>query len=79
MASSFGSSSTTAVRELSGEWCSCRSGGSPGEAPSSTTRASSSFEVRRTLQDLPGADTVTASAWGPRGLVCRADATLPDS
>jgi hypothetical protein len=44
-----------------------------------TTRSDSSFEVRRTLQDLPGADTVTANAWGPRGLGCRAEATLPDS
>ena len=44
-----------------------------------TTRPNGSFEVRRTLQDLPGADAVTASAWGPRGLVCRAAATLPDS
>ena len=44
-----------------------------------TTRPSSSFELRRTLQDLPGADAVIASAWGPRGLVCRAAATLPDS
>lgn len=44
-----------------------------------TTRLNGSFEVRRTLQDLPGADAVTARAWGPRGLVCRAAATLPDS
>ena len=43
------------------------------------TRPNRSFEVRRTLPDLPGADAVTARAWGPRGLVCRADATLPDS
>ncbi|MGZ8707298.1 MAG: hypothetical protein ACXW0R_07935 [Gaiellaceae bacterium] len=43
------------------------------------TRPSGSFEVRRTLQDLPGADAVTARAWGPRGLVCRAAAVLPDS
>jgi hypothetical protein len=42
-------------------------------------RTDGSFEVRRTLQDLPGADVVTATAWGPRGLVCRATATLPDS
>ena len=39
--------------------------------------ASRSFEVRRTVPDLPGADTVTATAWGPGGLVCRATATLP--
>jgi hypothetical protein len=44
-----------------------------------TTRPAGSFEVRRTLRDLPGADTVTARAWGPRGLVCRAAATLPSS
>jgi hypothetical protein len=44
-----------------------------------TTRPSGSFEVRRTLPDLPGADAVTARAWGPRGLVCQATATLPDS
>jgi hypothetical protein len=44
-----------------------------------TTRPSGSFEVTRTVQDLPGADAVTAQAWGPRGLVCRAAATLPDS
>jgi hypothetical protein len=44
-----------------------------------TTRPNGSFEVRRTLQDLPGADAVTASAWGPRGLVCRATTTLPDA
>lgn len=34
-------------------------------------------EVRRTVPDVPGADTVTATAWGPGGLVCRATATLP--
>jgi hypothetical protein len=44
-----------------------------------TTRPSGSFEVRQTLQDLPGADAVTAQAWGPRGLVCRAVAVLGDS
>jgi hypothetical protein len=43
-----------------------------------TARAGGSFEVRRTLPDLPGADAVTARAWGPRGIVCRADATLPE-
>ena len=43
-----------------------------------TTRQSRSFELRRTLQDLPGDDTVTASAWGPRGLGCRATATLAE-
>lgn len=47
-----------------------------------TSRASdsgSAFEVRRTLQDLPGADAVTVRAWGPNGLVCHASATLPES
>ena len=44
-----------------------------------TTRPRGSFEVRRTLEDLSGADAITASAWGPRGLVCRAAATLPGS
>lgn len=44
-----------------------------------TTRASGAFEVRRTLRDLPGADAITARAWGPRGLVCRAAATLRES
>ena len=41
-----------------------------------TSRSSGSFEVRRSLRDLPGADAVTARAWGPQGLVCRASATL---
>src|SRR6476660_10254877 len=40
-------------------------------------RPGGSFEVRRLLRDLPGADTVTASAWAPRGAVCRVAATLP--
>ena len=44
-----------------------------------TTRPSGSFKVRRTLQDLAGADAVTARALGPGGLVCRAAAVLPDS
>jgi hypothetical protein len=44
-----------------------------------TARSTGSLEVRRVLRDLPGADTVTAQAWGPGGLVCRAGATLPDS
>ena len=43
-----------------------------------TRRQSRSFELRRALQDLPGDDTVTASAWGPRGLGCRAIATLAE-
>jgi hypothetical protein len=42
-----------------------------------TTRPSGSFEVERRLRDLPGADAVTARAWGPRGAACRATATLP--
>ena len=44
-----------------------------------TTSRSESFELRRTLKNLPGADTVSARAWGPRGLVCQAAATLADS
>ena len=43
------------------------------------TRGSGSYEVRRILRDLPGADVITVRALGPRGLVCRATATLPDS
>jgi hypothetical protein len=43
------------------------------------TRGSGSFEVRRALRDLPGADVIAARALGPRGLVCRATATLPAS
>jgi hypothetical protein len=42
------------------------------------TGRSGSFEVRRMLRDLSGADAVTARAWGPRGLVCQAAATLPE-
>jgi hypothetical protein len=42
-----------------------------------TVRPSGSFDVERRLRDLPGADAVTARAWGPRGAVCRATATLP--
>ena len=44
-----------------------------------TTRSDGSFEVRRTLDDLPGADAVSVRALGPQGLVCRAAAVLPDS
>ena len=40
------------------------------------TSPDGSFEVRRTLRDFPGADAVNARGWGPRGLVCRATATL---
>jgi hypothetical protein len=35
------------------------------------------FEVERGLRDLPGADRVTARAWGPGGVTCAAAATLP--
>jgi hypothetical protein len=31
------------------------------------------------LRDLPGPDAVTVRAWGPRGLTCRATATLAGS
>lgn len=44
-----------------------------------TTRSDDSFELRRSLSDLPGSDTVVVHAWGPAGLGCRATATLPDS
>lgn len=44
-----------------------------------TRPSSGSFTVERTLPDLPGADTVTVRATGPRGLICRATATLPAS
>lgn len=40
------------------------------------TRAGS-FELERRLRDLPGADQVTARAWGPGGVTCAAAATLP--
>ena len=42
-----------------------------------TVQPSGSFDVERRLRDLPGADAVTARAWGPGGAVCRAAATLP--
>jgi hypothetical protein len=48
-------------------------------ATDTTTRTEDSFELRRTLRDLPGSDTVVVHAWGPNGLGCRATATLPDS
>src|SRR2546430_876338 len=38
-------------------------------------RARRSFEVRRRLTDLPGADRVSVRAVGPRGLTCAAAAT----
>jgi hypothetical protein len=47
-------------------------------ATSKTTRTDDSFELRRTLPDLRGSDTVVVHAWGPSGLGCRAAATLPD-
>jgi hypothetical protein len=40
------------------------------------TRSGGSFELRRRVTDLPGADTVSARAWGPAGVTCRAAATL---
>jgi hypothetical protein len=43
-----------------------------------TTRTNASFEVRRMLPDLRGSDTIVVQAWGPKGLGCRATATLPD-
>src|SRR5262245_6512376 len=42
-------------------------------------RAGGSFELRRTVADLLGADSFTARALGPRGITCRADGTLPES
>ena len=39
-------------------------------------RGSRSFEVRRSLRDLAGADAVVARAWGPGGVTCRAAATV---
>jgi hypothetical protein len=42
-----------------------------------TSRSEDSFELRRTFRDLRGSDTVVVHAWGPRGLGCRAAATLP--
>jgi hypothetical protein len=46
-------------------------------ATRTTTRQDDSFELRRSLRDLPGSDTVAVHAWGPRGLGCQATATLP--
>ena len=42
-----------------------------------TAGPSGSFAVERRLPDLVGSDTVTARAWGPAGITCRATATLP--
>jgi hypothetical protein len=44
-----------------------------------TSRPGGSFEVERTLKDFQGADEVSVRAGGPRGIVCRADATLRDA
>jgi hypothetical protein len=30
------------------------------------------------VPDLSGSDTIVVHAWGPKGLGCRATATLPD-
>lgn len=43
------------------------------------TGRNGSFEVRWLLEDLPGTNAVAARARGPRGVVCRASATLPAS
>ena len=45
-------------------------------ATKTTTRSRDSFEMRRTVPDLPGSDSVAVHAWGPSGLGCRANATL---
>jgi hypothetical protein len=42
-----------------------------------TTSRDDSFELRRVLPDLAGSDAIVVHAWGPRGLGCRAAATLP--
>lgn len=42
-----------------------------------TRGAGDEFEIERRLRDLPGADSVTARAWGPAGVTCAATATLP--
>jgi hypothetical protein len=41
-----------------------------------TRGRSGSLEIERRVRDLPGADQVTARAFGPRGITCRASATL---
>jgi hypothetical protein len=46
---------------------------------SARTTQGGALATKRTLPDLPGYDTVTASAWGPQGLACRATATLTGS
>jgi hypothetical protein len=42
-----------------------------------TSGPSGGFSVDRRVPDLLGPDTVTARAWGPAGITCRATATLP--
>lgn len=42
-----------------------------------TRGAGEAFEIERRLRDLPGADVITARAWGPAGVTCAATATLP--
>jgi hypothetical protein len=42
-----------------------------------TSGPSGSFAIERRIPDLRGPDTVTARAWGPNGITCRATATLP--
>ena len=37
---------------------------------------SDSVEIERRLRDLPGADSVSARAWGPGGVTCSVAATL---
>jgi hypothetical protein len=44
-----------------------------------TRGRSGSFSVERLLDDLSGADTITARGVGPSGLTCVATATLPAS
>jgi hypothetical protein len=46
-------------------------------ATRTTTRSDASFELRRTLPDFGGSDTVIVRAWGPKGLGCSAAATMP--
>ena len=43
------------------------------------TTQDGALATNKTIPDLPGYDTVTASAWGPQGLACRATATLTGS
>jgi hypothetical protein len=42
-----------------------------------TAHRTGALRVRRRLADLPGADRVSIRAAGPRGVSCRAAATLP--